>query len=228
VISCIVPVYNGERYLAETLQSILGQGIESLDVIVVDDGSTDGTTGVVRRFGSAIRVLHQANAGPAAARNLGLREARGHFVAFLDADDLWKPDKLTRQMARFAARPDLDISLTQLQNFWVDELREEADRLKGHRLAEPTAAYSLVTMLARRRVFDRIGPFDASWKHVHDTEWFMRAGEQGAVMELLPEVLVSRRLHQSNRSRLGAATSREEYLRLVKSRIERGRRFLVP
>ena len=96
MISCIVPVYNGERYLAETLQSILGQRVGPLEVIVVDDGSTDGTAGVARRFGSAIRVLHQTNAGPAAARNLGLSEARGDFVAFLDADDLWKPDKLAR------------------------------------------------------------------------------------------------------------------------------------
>jgi glycosyltransferase involved in cell wall biosynthesis len=122
VVSCIVPVYNGERYLAEALESILGQTYRSLEVIVVDDGSTDGTAAVLATYRQRITCLHQTNAGHAAARNRGLAVARGEFVAFLDADDLWHPEKLARQMARFQARPELDASVTHVQNFWMAEL----------------------------------------------------------------------------------------------------------
>lgn len=112
LISCIVPVFNGERYVSETLDSILAQTYRPLELIVADDGSTDGTAAVVARYGEPVRYLWQSNQGPAAARNLGVSAAQGEFVAFLDADDLWHPEKLTRQMARFHARPELSLSVT--------------------------------------------------------------------------------------------------------------------
>jgi glycosyltransferase involved in cell wall biosynthesis len=99
LISCIVPVFNGERYLGEALDSILAQTYRPLEVVVVDDGSAEGAAAVVARYRDQIRPLFQPNAGQAAARNLGLSVARGEFVAFLDADDLWHPEKLARQMA---------------------------------------------------------------------------------------------------------------------------------
>jgi glycosyltransferase involved in cell wall biosynthesis len=99
LISCVVPVFNGERYLGEALDSILAQTYRPLELLVVDDGSTDGTAALVTRYRDQIRPLFQPNAGQAAARNLGLSVARGEFVAFLDADDLWHPEKLARQMA---------------------------------------------------------------------------------------------------------------------------------
>ena len=95
LISCIVPVFNGERYLAEALDSILAQTWRPLEVIVVDDGSTDGTAHIAAGYGAEVSYIHQANAGPAAARNRGLDAARGEFIAFLDADDLWHKDKLS-------------------------------------------------------------------------------------------------------------------------------------
>src|SRR2546426_10667200 len=94
LISCIVPVFNGERYLHETLNSILAQTYRPLEIIVADDGSTDGTRTIVASYGQQVRYLWQLNAGPAAARNLGLTAAKGEFIAFLDADDLWHPEKL--------------------------------------------------------------------------------------------------------------------------------------
>ena len=105
LISCIVAVYNGDPYLAEALESIHAQTYRPIEVLVVDDGSTDGTPGVIARHGDRVRALHQANAGPAAARNLGLREARGEFIAFLDADNLWAPTKLERQYHRSSDEP---------------------------------------------------------------------------------------------------------------------------
>src|SRR5262249_2428536 len=107
LISCIVPVFNGERYLREALDSILAQTYQPLELIVLDDGSTDGTAALVAGYGERIRYLWQANAGEAGARNRGLSIAQGEFVAFLDADDLWHPEKLRRQLARLHDRPEL-------------------------------------------------------------------------------------------------------------------------
>jgi glycosyltransferase involved in cell wall biosynthesis len=225
LISCVVPVFNGERFLREALDSILAQTYRPVEIIVADDGSTDGTAGVVAANAGQIRYLWQRNAGPAAARNLGLSVAQGEFVAFLDADDLWHREKLARQMACFQARSELDLCVTHIQNFWVPELRREAIRLQHHRLMQALPGYLTPTLLARRAVFEWAGGFDVALPHAGDTEWFLRAAERGAVMELLPDVLTYRRLHQTNRSRLLATASWEEYLLIVKASLDRRRRL---
>jgi glycosyltransferase involved in cell wall biosynthesis len=223
LISCIVPVFNGERYLREAIDSILAQSYSRLEVIVTDDGSTDGTPMVIAGFGNRIRSLRQVNQGPATARNLGIRAARGEFVAFLDADDLWHPEKLERQIARFQARPKLQYCLAHAQNFWVAEMRAEAAKYQSHRISQPLPGYVTQTLLARRTVFDMVGMFDTTLAHGDSTEWFLRAAELGAVMEVLPDVLTYRRLHPNNRSRLLAAGSREEFLHVVKTSLDRRR-----
>jgi glycosyltransferase involved in cell wall biosynthesis len=223
LVSCILPVFNGERYLREALDSMLRQTYRHLELIVVDDGSTDGSSAIAASYGDRLRVLRQANAGPAAARNCGLRDMRGEFAAFLDADDLWHPEKLARQMARFAESPALDVCVTHVHNFWIPELAEEAARFRDHRIARPLPAYLASTMVARRRAFDLVGAFDASLGFGHSTEWFLRAAARGAVVEALPDVLYSRRIHHANRSRLMYAESRDEYLRLVKAHLDRQR-----
>lgn len=222
--SCIVPVYNGERYLGEALDSILRQTYRPLEALVADDGSTDGTAGVVRRYGSRVKHLWQPNAGPAAACNLGLDRSRGEFVAFLAADDLWHSEKLARQMDRFQTRPELDLCVTHIQNFWDPELAGEEAALHAHRLARPLPGYTLVTLLARRRLFEAVGRLDSTLRHGDGTDWFLRAAEHGAVMELLPDVLVYRRLHAANRSRHLADDSRRTYVHIVKAALDRRRR----
>ena len=225
LISCIVPVFNGELYLAEALDSILAQTYRPLDIIVADDGSTDGTPDVVAGYGQRVRYVWQPNAGANAARNLGLNAARGDFVAFLDADDLWHPEKLMRQMACFQARPELKLCLTHVQNFWVPELEEERRQFRDHRLSKPVPGHATQTLLARKSLFEEIGQFDAARTHTGDTEWLLRAKELGVVTEMMAEVLVHRRLHRTNLSRRAAAASRDEYLRLVKSTLDRRRRL---
>jgi glycosyltransferase involved in cell wall biosynthesis len=223
LVSCIVPVFNGEAYLREALTSIRTQTYRPLEIIVVDDGSTDGTATVARGVGDAVRYVRQGNAGPAAARNLGIASARGDFIAFLDADDLWHGDKLTRQMARFDAQPGLDLCLTHVQNFWTAELHEEADRLREHFRARPLPGYSSVALLARRAVFERVGRYDAALRHGADADWFARAEEQGAAIAVLADVLVYRRVHPDNRSRVWSDRSQEEILRVMRSIVQRRR-----
>ena len=228
LITCIVPVFNGERYVKEALDSIREQTYRAVEIVVVDDGSTDGSAAVVGSYGEQIRYVWQSNAGPGAARNLGLTKVQGEFVAFLDADDLWHPEKLDRQMDRFRAQPELEMCVTHIRNFWVPELQEEAERFQNHRLTKALPGYLTQTLLARQTLFDKIGLFNPAFQHVHDSEWFVRAAEQGVVTELVPDVLVYRRLHHTNRSRRLPAASRDEYLQLVKTSIDRQRRLREP
>jgi glycosyltransferase involved in cell wall biosynthesis len=225
LVSCVVPVYNGELYLGEALESVLAQTYRPIEVIVVDDGSTDDTADVIASYGDRVWSARLPNSGTPAARNLGLSLARGEFVAFLDADDLWHPEKLARQMARFQARPELDMCVTHAQNFWIPELSEEAARYQGRRFTQPLPGYVLQTLLVRRRFFDVVGPLDISLRLGDDNDWFLRAYDQGATVELLPEVLLYRRLHHANLTRRTIDQAPEALLRVVKKTLDRRRRL---
>jgi glycosyltransferase involved in cell wall biosynthesis len=218
-ISCIVPVFNGARFLAEAIDSILGQSLAPGEVIVVDDGSTDSTPEVAARYGGRVTYVRQDNAGPSAARNRGVLRSRGDFVAFLDADDLWHPDKLARQAEHFATRRKLDISLTHARNFWIDALRHEEDGFSGQRIGVLPAQ----TLVARRQVFDRVGLFDAGLMHREVPGWLALASSQGVVIETLPDVLTDRRIHESNRSRGKDAGHAVKLLALAEAMIRKRR-----
>jgi len=225
LISCIVPVFNGERYLREALDSILAQTYRPLEIIVADDGSADETAAVVAGYGENIRHLVQSNAGPAATRNLGLGAARGEFVAFLDQDDLWHPEKLSRQLSRFQARPTLDLCVTHVRMLWIPELAREQAHYQDHPRGQVVAGYTSGTFLARRALFDSVGQFNAALWFGDATEWLLRAAEHGVVMELLQEVLTYHRVHHTNLSRRRAWASRDEYIRIVKASLDRRRRL---
>jgi glycosyltransferase involved in cell wall biosynthesis len=205
LISCVVPVLNGERYLCETLESILAQTHRPTEIIVIDDGSTDGTPAVVAGFGRRVQYFRQENEGEAAARNRGLSMAQTEFVAFLDADDLWHPEKLAKQLAVFQEKPEMDLCFTSFENFWIPELAAEEQRYQGSPLSQPQSAWSTSTVLARRSVFVRFGNFIDDGSLTAGSEsmiWFLRAQEQGAVVSVLPEVLMYRRMHTANCSRI--------------------------
>ena len=223
LITCIIPVLNGERFLKEALDNIFEQSYRPLEVIVVDDGSTDGTKAVATAFGDKVRYLRQANSGPWVARNFGIKAAKGEFVAFLDADDLWHEEKLSRHMARFQERPELDVSVCMIQNFWVSELLQEELKFKDDRRSKPIPGYVCPGMVARRSQFEHVGLFDQGLQHAAATDWFLRADRNGTVVELLPEVLVYRRIHQLNRSRVHASNSQDEYLNILQTYIKERR-----
>ncbi len=224
LVSCIVPVYNGERYLGETLDSIFGQTYRPLEVIVADDGSTDGSTAAAASYGPRVRFASHAHAGLPATRNLGLSIAQGELIAFLDADDLWHPEKLERQAARFRARPELDLCVTHVRNFWVPELAAEREQYRDRRYAQPLPGYTCVTLLAKRTLFDAVGSFNTELVLGDDNEWFLRAFDFGAVRELLPDVLVYRRLHPSNMSRQLLSDIPDALVQIVKMTLDRRRR----
>ena len=193
-VTCIIPVYNGERFVADAIRCVLEQTAPPTEVIVVDDGSTDSTASVVRSFGASIQYLRQVNQGPAEARNAGIRVATGEMIAFLDADDLWHPDKQERQLARMLENPALDVIFSGVQNVAFDEHSNfDPD-------SWPTPTFSPCTMLARRSVFDRIGLFDTELRRGEDTDWYLRMMMRKVSYEVLPDVALQRRVHGANLS----------------------------
>jgi glycosyltransferase involved in cell wall biosynthesis len=223
LISCIVPTFNGETYLRQAIDSILAQAHRPIEVIIADDGSTDGTKHIAMSYGAPVRCVSQPNAGPASARNLGIREARGEYIAFLDQDDLWHSDKLVRQLARFEARPELDLSVAHLSLFWIEDLRSNALRFQGHRLSRDVPGYITGTLLAKRTAFDKVGGFNPALRYGDAADWFLRATDKKLVQELLPDVLLQHRVHRNNLATSKAADSRNEFLDILKASLDRRR-----
>jgi glycosyltransferase involved in cell wall biosynthesis len=224
LISCIVPVRNGERYLADTVDSILAQTHTPLEIILVDNQSTDGTAAIARRYASRVRyVFNNGATDPATGRNVGLAAATGAFLAFLDADDLWLPHKTAVQLQQFAAQPGLDICVAQLENFWSPDVPAGARWFHDDRRPMIVTAWMPQAMLATRDAFTRFGPWDPAQGHAANSEWFARAQARGARTAVAPEVLVRRRLHATNTSRLGAHDSHDDHLRMVKRLLDQKR-----
>jgi len=223
LVSCIIPTFNGERFVGEAIESILGQTYTPFEIICVDDGSTDGTQAIVRGFGDRVQYVHQENAGPATARNRGARSARGEFLAFLDSDDTWVPDKLRIQVAHLRNNPDHGFCVVHVQNFWEAELAEEQAKFKDHARSNPIPGYVTQALLVRTGAFEKIGPFNTELKHTDAAEWFTRAKSCGVVGSLLDDVLVMRRLHKDNRSRQFAGRSRNEFLDMAIAALKKKR-----
>lgn len=220
--TCIVPAYQAKRYLPALLDSALKQTWPSLEIVVVDDGSTDGTAALARAHDPAIKVIEQANAGPSVARNTGIAAASGSFIGFADADDLMEPEKFQAQVELLLARPELGYSVCLMQNFVSEEFVDRV-RVKDPRLLEVMRSFTCGGMVVRREVFERIGVFRADLGHADDSEWVQRAEEAGVNNGVVEKVLYRRRLHDSNRSQQKGSSSRDEYLHLVKQRLDRRR-----
>jgi glycosyltransferase involved in cell wall biosynthesis len=197
-VSVIIPSYNYARYLGEAIDSALGQTLPPLEVIVVDDGSTDDTPDVLAKYGDRIRVLRQKNAGVAVARNSGIAAARGEYVAFLDADDVWLPRKLELQMARF----DGSIGLVHCGVEFGSAIqlpRVEGDVADALLLLEPDVIHAPgSTVVVPKRVAEEVGGFDPSLPASEDWDFIYRVATRTRVAAV-PEPLVHYRKHGSGR-----------------------------
>jgi len=221
LLSVIIPAYNAARYLGQAIESVLTQGYEPLELIVVDDGSTDITPEVVRGF-PGVRYLYQPNGGIAAALNHGLAVAQGEWLAFCAADDLWAKGRLENQFAAFARSPEPDIVFGHVQNFFSPELGEEVTR-RYYCPPDPLPGYSLAAMHLRRTTFDRVGAFNPAYRIGEFVDWYARAKEQGLSSVLLPEIVLSRRLHGQNLS-IRTQNDRADFARILKASMDRRRR----
>ena len=199
-VSVVIPVFNGERFLAEAIESLQAPPDTQVEVIVVDDGSTDGTAAVAAGFGDRVRLLRQSNQGPAAARNHGIRSAQGDVLAFLDADDLFSAAKLTLQLERLRRHPDVGIVLGQPRYFSTSDLPESFHPAEPNPAAEHLFL-SFGCSLVRRSVFDAIGLLDETMRFCEDWDWFMRAREAQIRFLIHRDVVLHSRLHDRNLTR---------------------------
>jgi glycosyltransferase involved in cell wall biosynthesis len=183
-VSVIIPTYNCARYLPEAIDSVLAQTYRDFEIIVVDDGSTDSTQEVLAPYGDQIRVIRQANAGRGAARNAGILAAQGEYIAFLDADDLWLPQKLERQMPLFGERPQIAWAYCDYR--WFDERGvEERTVFQKRSLTHPPEGRMLLplmrseptwtsTIVVRAVCFREVGLFDDSFTVAQDSDMWLR------------------------------------------------------
>jgi glycosyltransferase involved in cell wall biosynthesis len=200
-VSVVVPVFNGEPYLRDARASIERQRYPDIEVVVVDDGSTDGTAAIIDEPGFAARAIHQPNAGPAAARNRGIEASTGELVAFLDADDLWPDDKLATQVACLVREPDLDVVLGRIKYVALDGAVVPALAFEDP-VEKTLSSVHLGSAVFRRRAFERVGGFDEELRFSEDHDWFLCAREVALNMRILPEVTLVYRLHDQNMTRL--------------------------
>lgn len=222
LVSVVMPVYNTERYVGEAIESVLAQADVSVELIVIDDGSTDGTREVLRSYGDRIKLVESdANSGIGAARNRGIAIARGEFLAFMDADDIWRSEKLSKQLAQFEADPDLDISFTMMQCFLSPELSDEI-KARRHCPPDPAPGQLPPTVLVKKTSFDRVGPFDPKWRVGEFVDWLARARHLGLKQTMLGEVMLDRRIHDGNTG-VVARDARADYVRIVREALERKR-----
>jgi glycosyltransferase involved in cell wall biosynthesis len=195
-VSAIVPVFNGGRFLEEALRSVLDQTLPPTEVIVVDDGSTDDSAEIAMRLGDPVECIRQENTGVAGARNRGLSLATGEFIAFLDHDDLWPPNKLEVQIAELQSDPDIDIVSGRMRVIG-DALPGRPWSARGSREAQ--AGAHLAATVIRRSAFDRIGLLDERIGHAaDDLEWLVRARELGLRRTTLDVVTLLYRWHGGN------------------------------
>ncbi len=189
----VIPAWNAADTIEETLRSVAAQSVPPAEIVVVDDGSTDDTPGVAESVRVPVRVIRRPmQEGPGAATTLGVRSVRTTFVAFLDADDLWLPDKMERQLSHLAALPDVAGVFGHWQSF---------DGGPEMGLRPPLAGWSRTTLVVRREVADAVGPMVDLPARVGDMiDWIQRAREQGHVFSLLPDTVAYRRVRPGSLS----------------------------
>jgi glycosyltransferase involved in cell wall biosynthesis len=222
LVTVIVTVYNGEEFLGDAIRSILAQTYEPVDLLLINDGSTDGTAEIARSFGELIRYHHVDNCGIARVRNRALELVKGDLIAFLDADDLWPLNKLSVQVRHLMEHPEIQYSITRMKYF-VHENSPVPKAFRRELLQGNHVGRIVSTLLARRSVFDSIGKFNPDLVPADDVDWFARAADLGVPMAILPDVLLHKRVHEANSSHQ-VARNNIALLKLFRESIHRKRR----
>jgi len=221
LVSVIIPAYNGQEYIREAIESVLAQTYRPIEILVIDDGSPVSMKDAVAGFGPEVRYLHQENGGTASARNLGWRSANGEFVALLDQDDLWLPQKLERQVPRFAEDPNIGLVVA-----WMEVFDTTTGEPKGN--YQPAAEMTVhdmlrhdlppvQTMIFRKSTLEKIGGFDASLRGTDDWDVNIRVAAEYRVVSV-QEVLGRARMHPEQQGSNGEQMYRNSMRVLEKHR----------
>lgn len=230
LVSVIIPVHNSAHYLAMALTSVVRQSYNPIEVIVVDDGSTDDVATVIAQL--RIQILEepaphpkltihycsQPRRGPAAARNRGVTLARGNFLAFLDADDWWSPEKLMHQVEMLNQQPQLGYVVSHMRVQLESRSPWPASLNRVHYQSEPLCLLPSA-LVVRRQSFYQVGEFNESYRYSDDADWFLRAKDAAVPFAVVPAPLVYKRIHRTNLSHAPGMT--QETLRAVHASVRR-------
>jgi len=210
LVSVIVPLYNGEDYIAECLTSVYNQTYRPFEVFIVDDGSTDRSIEIVNKIARDKRIISQKNEDVCRARNVGSEQSKGEFIAFIDQDDIWDPSKLSRQLEIFQTDDTIDLVFTDIIKFFPSGRKHHA--MDKHRIALSLTEDNLFGTLVKKNVlmtsavmvkresFIKAGMFDEDFKTCGDYEMWIRMAQLGMKFRYLPEPLTFYRYHGRNTS----------------------------
>jgi len=219
--SVVIPVFNGEATIVEAIASVTAQTIPPQQVIVVDDGSTDNTLAIVSALAGPIKIVQQSNQGPGAATSVGFSLCDTELVATLDADDIWLPKKISKQLTAMNCQPDLAAVFCRLANFYADPNTADFAGARG--------GWSRSTMLIKRNVIADIGPIiDPPGRAGEMVDWFARGLELGHLMHVMDEPLALRRIHSGsltyNHQDLGKSYLQVAHAALIRRRLAKARK----
>jgi glycosyltransferase involved in cell wall biosynthesis len=222
LVSVVIPTYNYAQFVSEAIRSVLAQTFRDFEIIVIDGGSTDDTRSIVEQLGAQVRYIYQENQGPIVARNTGIQAARGQYIAFLDADDLWLPHKLERQMALMQLQPEVGLVYSTIYQF---ESKSGAivgeyplsDCRQGHVLRDLYLQCFVPspTPLVRKSVLDDVGVFDENIRYgSEDWDLWLRIAARYDFV-FVPEPLAKYRYHTSHRSKEGHLRREQQTLEII-------------
>jgi glycosyltransferase involved in cell wall biosynthesis len=213
-VSIIITAYNAEKYITESIQSVIDQKYSNAEIIVIDDGSTDKTKSIINNFSEQIAYYYQEHSGIATGWNNGVKRSRGKYLSFIDADDIWSERKLHFQVQFLESHPEIDISFGYAQEFFELE--------KNQKKKKPIPGISAGTMMIRKDRFLDVGYFNREWRKGIFADWYLRAMEAGLSIHMDESIMLHRRIHDSNHG----VTQRDkyvDYVRMLKASLDRKR-----
>lgn len=195
-ISVLIPAYNCGKFLKTAIDSVLAQTFSDLEIIVVDDGSTDNTPQILSWY-PQVRYIRCEHRGISVSRNTAIAAAKGEILAFLDADDVWLPEKLEKQVAYLDANPECMLVFTYAENFYHEPGLEKD--MRQRELFDSSLERCIITCAFRRKVFEKYGVFRTDYPYGEDTQFMFRLSISGiSLKHCIPEVLYRRRIHGGN------------------------------
>lgn len=223
-VSVVIPVKNAERYLAQAIDSILAQTRQPQEIIVVDGNSTDESRSIAASY-SHVRCIDQNGQGLADAWNTGIEAAQSDLIAFLDSDDLWTANKLEVQVNYLAHHTEVECLVARVK-FFLEAGSSIPHGFRPELLEGDYIGHIPGNLVARKTLFDTFGKFDTELDLASDVEWFCQAKDQKISMDIIPEVLLHKRVHETNFSLSGSgpARSSHEILTILKRSVQHQRR----
>ncbi len=219
-ISVIIPVYNGEKFISEAIQSVVNQTLKPFEIIIVDDGSTDSSSKIINAF-PEVSYYFKPNTGLASTLNFGLQKVKGDYIAFLDADDYWSIDKLEKQFILFETDSDLDLVFGCHQRFYSKPSNEitAEERLDMTRVLP---GYFKAALLVKKKAFFKVGLFDETIVMGDFLDWYSRAVDMNLRMKMISDVVLFRRIHEDNMSTRNKSQILD-YVKIMKASMDRRR-----